>query len=152
MPKGFNRIWNYNKVTGEYYLPNLKSYLMEQDKKYPNMMDLYKHQMDLIKKDYPTVFAQLIILTSHKPTVTVVAGPNGAGKSSLQSLLRQARLVNCNIVNIDALEIDVDTLPNDMLRYEYEKFINGKQIVTLTDFIMFLKLNCRKIATKIFLK
>lgn len=60
-------------------------------------------------------------MTSHKPTVTVVAGPNGAGKSSLQSLLRQARLVNCNIVNIDALEIDVDTLPNDMLRYEYEK-------------------------------
>lgn len=60
-------------------------------------------------------------MTPHKPTVTVVAGPNGAGKSSLQSLLRQARLVNCNIVNIDALEIDVDTLPNDMLRYEYEK-------------------------------
>lgn len=30
---------------------------MEQEEKYPNMMDLYKHQMDLIKKDYPTVFA-----------------------------------------------------------------------------------------------
>lgn len=57
MSKEFNEIWKYNRVTGEYYLPNLKSYLMEQDKKYPNMMDLYKHQMDLIKKDYPTVFA-----------------------------------------------------------------------------------------------
>ena len=44
-------------MTGEYYLPNLKSYLIEQEEKYPNMMDLYKHQMDLIKKDYPTVFA-----------------------------------------------------------------------------------------------
>lgn len=51
----------------------------------------------------------------------MIAGPNGAGKSSMQSLLRQAHLINCNVVNLDALEIDVDTLPNDPLRYEYER-------------------------------
>ncbi len=59
-------------------------------------------------------------LSRRTPTVTVIAGPNGAGKSSLQSLLRQADLVHCNIVNIDALQIDVDTLPADPLRYPHE--------------------------------
>ena len=38
------------------------------------------------------------------------------------------------------------------LRYEYEKFINGKQIITLTDFIMYFKMNCRKVAEQIFYK
>jgi predicted ABC-type ATPase len=50
----------------------------------------------------------------------VIAGPNGAGKSSLQSLLRQAHLFDCSVVNIDALEIDIDTLPADPLRYAGE--------------------------------
>lgn len=35
-------------------------------------------------------------MNTKRPIVTVVAGPNGAGKTSLQSLLRQAHLVNCN--------------------------------------------------------
>ena len=52
--------------------------------------------------------------------VTVIAGPNGAGKTSLQSLLRQAHLVECNIVNIDAITIDENLLPNDPLRYQKE--------------------------------
>ena len=52
--------------------------------------------------------------------VTVIAGPNGAGKTSLQSLLRQAHLVKCNIVNIDAITIDESVLPNDPLRYQKE--------------------------------
>lgn len=56
MPINFTKIWKRDKVTGNYYLPNLKSFLVEQAKLYPSMMDLYKHQMDLIKKDYPTVF------------------------------------------------------------------------------------------------
>jgi predicted ABC-type ATPase len=55
-----------------------------------------------------------------RPIVTVIAGPNGAGKTSLQSLLRQASLVNCNVLNIDALAIDLDTIPNDPLRYPIE--------------------------------
>lgn len=55
-----------------------------------------------------------------RPIVTVIAGPNGAGKTSLQSLLRQASLVNCNVLNIDALAIDLDTMPNDPLRYPIE--------------------------------
>lgn len=59
-------------------------------------------------------------MINNKPTVTVIAGPNGAGKTSLQSLLRQARLINCNVVNIDALTIDLDTLPEDPLRYSRE--------------------------------
>lgn len=119
MPKGFKKIWKFDKSTGEYYIPNLKSFLLKQEKDYPTMMDLYKHQMDLIKKDYPQVFAQYHVL-SNTPTVTVIAGPNGAGKSSLQSLLRQAHLFDCSVVNIDALEIDIDTLPADPLRYAGE--------------------------------
>ena len=55
-----------------------------------------------------------------RPIVTVIAGPNGAGKTSLQSLLRQASLVNCNVLNIDALAIDLDAIPNDPLRYPIE--------------------------------
>ena len=55
-----------------------------------------------------------------RPIVTVIAGPNGAGKTSLQSLLRQVSLVNCNVLNIDALAIDLDTIPNDPLRYPIE--------------------------------
>lgn len=54
------------------------------------------------------------------PTLTVIAGPNGAGKTSLQSLIKQTHLVDCNIVNIDALAIDLDTLPEDPLRYPQE--------------------------------
>lgn len=57
MPTSFKRIWKRDKVTGNYYLPNLKSFLQEQNKMYPSMNELYKHQMDLIKEDYPTVFA-----------------------------------------------------------------------------------------------
>jgi hypothetical protein len=57
MPKGFKKTWKFDKSTGEYYIPNLKSFLLKQEKDYPTMMDLYKHQMDLIKKDYPQVFA-----------------------------------------------------------------------------------------------
>ena len=52
--------------------------------------------------------------------VTVIAGPNGAGKTSLQSLLRQAHLVECNIVNIDAITINENLLPEDPLRYQKE--------------------------------
>lgn len=59
-------------------------------------------------------------MINYKPTVTVFAGPNGAGKTSLQSLLRHARLMICNVVNIDALTIDLDTLPEDPLRYSKE--------------------------------
>ena len=57
MSSEFNKIWKYDKNTGEYYIPNLKSFLLEQQKMFPNMRDLYKHQMDLIKKDFPNVFA-----------------------------------------------------------------------------------------------
>lgn len=56
-------------------------------------------------------------MTTRRPTVTVIAGPNGAGKTSLQSLLRQVNLINCNVVNIDALTIDLSTIPEDPLRY-----------------------------------
>ena len=59
-------------------------------------------------------------MNTKRPIVTVVAGPNGAGKTSLQSLLRQAHLVNCNVVNIDALAIDLDTVPTDPFRYPVE--------------------------------
>lgn len=59
-------------------------------------------------------------MKNKRPIVTVIAGPNGAGKTSLQSLLRQACLVNCNVLNIDALAIDLDTIPNDPLRYPIE--------------------------------
>ena len=52
--------------------------------------------------------------------VTVIAGTNGAGKTSLQSMLRQAHLVNCNIVNIDAITINENLLPEDPLRYQKE--------------------------------
>lgn len=48
MPTNFTKIWKRDKVTGNYYLLNLKSFLQEQNKKY---------QMDLIKEDYPAVFA-----------------------------------------------------------------------------------------------
>lgn len=57
MPTNFTKIWKRDKVTGNYYLPNLKSFLQEQNKMYPSINELYKHQMDLIKEDYPTVFA-----------------------------------------------------------------------------------------------
>lgn len=57
MPTNFTKIWKCDKVTGNYYLLNLKSFLQEQNKKYPSMNDLYKYQMDLIKEDYPAVFA-----------------------------------------------------------------------------------------------
>ena len=59
-------------------------------------------------------------MNTKRPIVTVIAGPNGAGKTSLQSLLRQAHLVNCNVVNIDALAIDLDTVPTDPFRYPVE--------------------------------
>lgn len=55
-----------------------------------------------------------------KPRITVIAGPNGAGKSSFQSLLTQAHLVECSIVNLDALNINESTLPEDPLRYATE--------------------------------
>ena len=57
MPKEFTKVWKYNKKTGDYYLPNFKSFIIQQEKDYPSMLDLYKHQMDLIKKDYPRIFA-----------------------------------------------------------------------------------------------
>lgn len=57
---------------------------------------------------------------NRKPRITVVAGPNGAGKSSFQSLLTQSHLVECSIVNLDALDIKEDTLPEDPLRYAAE--------------------------------
>ena len=57
MPKHFKNIWKKDERTGNYYLPNLKSFLLEQEKEFPSMDLLYKHQMDLIKKDFPTVFA-----------------------------------------------------------------------------------------------
>ena len=58
------------------------------------------------------------------------------------------------VIKFNSFEEELKYISNDFmyLRYEYEKFINGKQIITLTDFIMFLKLNCRKISTKIFYK
>lgn len=57
MPKHFKNIWKKDERTGNYYLPNLKSFLLEQEKEFPSMDILYKHQMDLIKEDFPTVFA-----------------------------------------------------------------------------------------------
>ena len=57
MPKHFKNIWKKDERTGHYYLPNLKSFLLEQEKEFPSMDLLYKHQMDLIKEDFPTVFA-----------------------------------------------------------------------------------------------
>ena len=57
MPNHFKNIWKKDERTGNYYLPNLKSFLLEQEKEFPSMDLLYKHQMDLIKKDFPTVFA-----------------------------------------------------------------------------------------------
>lgn len=57
MSSEFNKIWKYNDKTGEYYIPNLKSFLLEQQKMFPNMKDLYEHQMNLIKNDHPKVFA-----------------------------------------------------------------------------------------------
>ena len=57
MPNHFKNIWMKDERTGNYYLPNLKSFLLEQEKEFPSMDLLYKHQMDLIKEDFPTVFA-----------------------------------------------------------------------------------------------
>ncbi|MEE1174808.1 MAG: hypothetical protein U0K53_04985 [Paludibacteraceae bacterium] len=57
MPISFKKIWTRDENTGNYYLPNLKSFLQEQEKEFPTMDVLYKHQMDLIKEDYPSVFA-----------------------------------------------------------------------------------------------
>ncbi len=57
MPNHFKNIWKKDERTGNYYLPNLKSFLLEQEKEFPSMDLLYKHQMDLIKEDFPTVFA-----------------------------------------------------------------------------------------------
>ena len=57
MPNHFKNIWKKDERTGNYYLPNLKSFLLEQEKEFPSMDLLYKHQMDLIKKDFPTVFS-----------------------------------------------------------------------------------------------
>jgi hypothetical protein len=56
MSNEFKKIWKFDAKTGEYYLPNLKTFLLEQQKMYPNMKRLYEHQMDLIKKDFPNVF------------------------------------------------------------------------------------------------
>ncbi len=36
--------------------------------------------------------------------ITVLAGPNGAGKSSIINLLQTTGLINCHVVNIDALK------------------------------------------------
>ncbi len=57
MPKQLKNIWKKDERTGNYYLPNLKSFLLEQEKEFPSMDLLNKHQMDLIKEDFPTVFA-----------------------------------------------------------------------------------------------
>ena len=57
MPRNFNKIWMKDERTGNYYLPNLKSFLLQQEKEFPSMDLLYKHQMDLIKEDFPTLFA-----------------------------------------------------------------------------------------------
>lgn len=57
MPNHFKNIWKKDERTGNYYLPNLKSFLLEQEKEFPSIDLLYKHQMDLIKEDFPTVFA-----------------------------------------------------------------------------------------------
>lgn len=76
-----------------------------------------------------------------------------------EKLKRNARLdkeVHKSIFNevlkFNTFEEELKYISNDFmyLRYEYEKFINGKQIIILTDFIMFFKLNCRKIAEQIF--
>ena len=50
--KIFKNIWKKDERTGNYYLPNLKSFLLEQEKEFPSMDLLYKHQMDLIKEDF----------------------------------------------------------------------------------------------------
>ncbi len=50
--------WTEDKKSGEYYLPNFKSFFLKQKSQFPNMTDLYEHQMELIKKDYPKVFCK----------------------------------------------------------------------------------------------
>lgn len=54
------------------------------------------------------------------------------------------------VVRFNTFEEELEYISNDFmyLRYEYEKFLNGMTIITLTDFIMFLKDNCQKIAYK----
>ena len=52
--------------------------------------------------------------------ITVLAGPNGAGKSSIINLLQTTGLINCHVVNIDALKINANYLPNDPLRFQTE--------------------------------
>lgn len=55
------------------------------------------------------------------------------------------------IIKFKSFEEELEYISDDFmyLRYEYEKFINGKQIITLTGFIMSLKSNCRKISLEI---
>ena len=55
------------------------------------------------------------------PTLTLLAGPNGAGKSSFTKFFRENGLIECPVVNIDALEIDESMLPYDPMRYFIER-------------------------------
>lgn len=56
MPEELTKIWNYDKSTGRYYIPGLRDFLIMQEKRFPSMQDLYKHQMELVKKDHPNVY------------------------------------------------------------------------------------------------
>lgn len=54
------------------------------------------------------------------PTITILAGPNGAGKSFYSNFLVQKGFLTTHPINIDALEILIDTnrLPYDPMRFE----------------------------------
>lgn len=56
------------------------------------------------------------------------------------------------IITFNTFEEELEFISNDFvdLRYEYEKFLNGMGIIILTDFIMQLKNNCRKLALNLF--
>lgn len=60
MPEELTKIWNYDKSTGRYYIPGLRDFLIMQEKRFPSMQDLYKHQMELVKKDHPNVYPNII--------------------------------------------------------------------------------------------
>lgn len=61
------------------------------------------------------------------------------------------KIIFDEIIKFNSFEEELEYISNDFmyLRYEYEKFINGKQIIILKNFINSLKVNCKKIAMEL---